>query len=99
MLNDPDKHVRNTSSWCIERVAELFPEVLVLDNNLQVFIECFLSHLKSSNKIVVHLCNALHYLCSSLKPHEDQVSCIITNVNLNLIFFSSSFSIHGCSSE
>ena len=76
MLNDPDKHVRNTSSWCIERVAELFPEVLVSDNNLQVFIECFITNLKSSNKIIVHLCNAIHYLSSSLKPHEDQVSCM-----------------------
>jgi len=74
MLNDPEKQVRITSSWCLERVAEMFPEVLANEKNTATLIECILSHLKSTNKLVTHLCNALHHYANYIKPHQEQVS-------------------------
>ncbi len=74
MLNDPDKHVRKTCSWCIERIAETFPEILDKDSTCGMFVEAFINHLKSSNKVITHLCNAIHYFANYLKPHPEQVS-------------------------
>ena len=85
MLKDDDKYVRVTCSWCIERVAEYFPEVLANEKNCSMIVECVLGHLKSSNKIVTHLCNSLHFFSTYIKPHPEQVSSNILNNNISLL--------------
>ena len=76
MLGDPDKTVRISSSWCLERVCEAFPEVLENEKNCEKFMGCFLLQIqnKATNKIISHLCHGLHYFAIYLRPHPEQVS-------------------------
>jgi hypothetical protein len=81
ILKDPDKQVRITSSWCIERIAENFPEVIEDESRCGLFIDAILNNLKSNSKIVTHLCTAIYHFTKYLKPNPDQVSSKIKLTN------------------
>jgi hypothetical protein len=90
MLNDPDKSVRVTSSWCIEKICELHSNILNTEKNASILLEGIIGHLNDTNKVVTHLCTSIHHFASFLKPHPDQVSS-----KKFLLSFRLYFKIHG----
>lgn len=69
MLKDDSSEVRNTVSWCIKKICELHADVFIENVALfNDFVDNLIPHLKSAKKVVVPICDSIHFLAFNLRP-------------------------------
>lgn len=68
MLNDKSYEVRSTMSWCLKKITEYHADCLMVMDIFDSFITTIIKHLNSNKRVVVQLCDCIHYIAMNLKP-------------------------------
>jgi hypothetical protein len=75
MMNDSNKEVKESTSWCIEKICEFHTNAFLKDaNKFDKLYSAILNNLAKGRKIGVHLCNSLHYIAKSIKIEDNKTS-------------------------
>jgi importin subunit beta-1 len=77
MITDSNREVRESVSWCIEKICEQHTSCFVRDSTrFRKIYQTIKENIPKGKKMGVHLCNALHYIAKSLRVDENKTSII-----------------------
>jgi len=68
MLSDKSYEVRTTVSWCLKKITEYHSDCLMEMQLFDSFIITMINNLNSNKRVVVQICDCIHYLAMNLKP-------------------------------
>ncbi len=68
MLVDKSYEVRTTVSWCLKKITEYHADCLMNMQLFDLFMANIINNLNSNKRVVVQLCDCIHYLALNLKP-------------------------------
>lgn len=75
MLTDPDRTVRETSAWCIEKICEHHTHTISKQQNyFEPLIKAIKENINRGRKSGISLCNALHFIAKGLRTEENKTS-------------------------
>lgn len=91
MLSDTSVQVRGTVAWCIRKICEFHSDCLTNEILLDTLIQTIIKNLKSHRKVVVQLCDALHYLAMNLSTLLTKYSEVLLNELLTISFMKDAY--------
>lgn len=68
MLSDKSIEVRTTVSWCLKKITEYHSDCLTDMQLFDSFIVTMINNLNSNKRVIVQICDCIHYLAMNLKP-------------------------------
>jgi importin subunit beta-1 len=88
MLNDKNTEVRNTVAWCVKKMCEYHSVSLKYPPSYDQMMTAIISSLNSNKRVVIQLCDAIHFLCYNLKPdvYNGETTGLISNYFEGLLY-------------
>lgn len=80
MLQDENLQVRITTAWTFEKISEHTYEPLKIPQAFMTIANGFIASLKDCPKVSNQICFALYNLAYSLRPGENQQTCLMSQV-------------------
>jgi importin subunit beta-1 len=68
MLNDKSYEVRTTMSWCLKKITEYHADCITDLQLFDLFMNTIINSLNSNKRVVVQLCDCIHYIAMNLRP-------------------------------